>query len=342
MATKPTDTVPTWASNTNWSAGPSAGSANKIDPTAASPNGHIEGVSNPTDARVQNGWQNRVSKWAQWLESGSSAGAADAHVVETDAGGATAVRQLDVLGNGALSGASLDVTRGASLTPAAKFTDPTFSVTDIGGPSAAVEITNTGRTGIIVTPSGNHVAIQMVPQLTRPTTFVNKEGSIGFESVAQSGTDATSFYAVVDSGKCGVPLYGQQWVYQLGDSPGGATFNGDSTSPTTIISAFDFVQARAPLDAGISMLYEITFEASSIGGLDFWVRFRNNGATVRDFYIDGGGTGTIKQISLRGLYTGAGALLTNSFDLVGFKLTGQAGGNSIIVDHALVTIHTAL
>jgi hypothetical protein len=342
MATKPVTTVPQWAATTNYTIGPDIGTPTKVDSTAVAPEGHVAGVSNPTAAQNQNDWQFKVSKDCAWVEAGSSLGAADAHIIETDSQGKTSVRKLTVIGDSGISGASLDVTRGASLTPAAKFTDTTFSVTDIGGPSAAIEIDNSGRTGIIVNTTGNHVAMQMVPQLTRPTTFVSKDGSIGFEAVAQSGTDATAFYAVVDNAKCGVPYYVQQWVYQLGDSPGGATFNGDSTSPTSIISTFDFAQFKAPLDAGISMLYEITFEASSVGGLDFWVRFRNNGTTVRDFYIDGGGTSTIKQISLRGVYTGAGALLTNSFDLVGFKLTGAAGGNNIVVDHALVTIHTAL
>lgn len=342
MAIKPTETVPVWASNTNWSAGPSAGLANKIDPTAASPNGHIEGVSNPTDSRVQNGWQNRVSKWSVWVESGSSTGAADAHIVETNANGEASVTALNVLGGAGIAGPSLQVTRGAGGTEAVSVSTPGVSNILFGGDSFGVQMTVEGDGVAIGVTGSDRVPLTLYPQYTRPTTFTNQDGSIGFESVSIGGADPTQMYAIVNNAKRGVPLYNQQWVYQLGDTPGTATFNGEVGAATTIISAFDFDQAKAPLDAAVSMLYEITFEASSTGGLDFWVRIRNNGTAIRDFYIDGGGTATIKQVSLRGIYLAALATTGNSFDVVGFKLTGQGGGNSITVDHMLVTIHTAL
>lgn len=143
MATKPTgaDTVPLWASNANWSAGPSIGLANKWDPSPFAANGHIEGVTNPTDSRTQNGWQNRVSKWSIWVELGSSAGAADAHIVETSSLGKTVLQALDIIGSTPVAGPALSVTQGSSGSPTGYFarnsSDPAEAVVSIGGSSAS-------------------------------------------------------------------------------------------------------------------------------------------------------------------------------------------------------------
>jgi len=142
MATKPTgaDTVPDWPSLANFTVGPSTGQPTFIDPTPFAANGHIEGVSSPTDCRVQNGWQKRVGKWARWVESGSSTGAADAHVVETDADGKTRLQALDIDGTTPVAGPALSVTGGSSGSEVGYFArdagDVNEAVVSIAGPSA--------------------------------------------------------------------------------------------------------------------------------------------------------------------------------------------------------------
>jgi hypothetical protein len=95
MATKPTDKF-TWATDTNFASGPDSG-----NPTKAVPPGYpvvAQGfVPNlGIVAAYMNKALNVLGGWLTWLDSGSSAGAADAHLVETDASGDTAVQNLEV------------------------------------------------------------------------------------------------------------------------------------------------------------------------------------------------------------------------------------------------------
>ena len=364
MATKPIVTVPLWASQANWTVGADIGSATKQDSTAFAVQGHIGGAGTPTMAFHQNDWQNKVSQYCKWVEEGSSIGIGTAHIVETDVtgkaslsslqvnndittvtldvAGATETRTLEVDGLG-INDTVVKVTAGASGNVAAWFNTPSVSDILLGGDSFGIQITAQGVGMSIGVVGADRVPLTLFPQYTRPVSLSGQDGSIGFEAVSISGADPTSMYAVLGGTKRGVPLYDQQWVHQMGDTPGGATFNGEVGSPTTLISAFDFVQVKAPLDAGLSMLYELSFTSNSVGGLDFWVRVRNNGVLMHDIYVWGGGSpGVAREHFVRRKYTGALATNGNSFDVVGFKLTGQGGGNSIIVSNMIMTIHTAI
>ncbi len=80
-----------WATDANYAAGPAAGNPTKI----LIPNAGQALV--PGDDLVpeyMNQAYSEISAWVTWVFDGSSAGAADAHIVETDANGDTAVQDL--------------------------------------------------------------------------------------------------------------------------------------------------------------------------------------------------------------------------------------------------------
>lgn len=93
MATKPTETFE-WSTATTHATGPHSGSATKVDPPGhpANTTGFTPGTG--TVPEYVNRLLNILGKWTGWLGSGSSAGAADAHLVETDSSGDTSVRQI--------------------------------------------------------------------------------------------------------------------------------------------------------------------------------------------------------------------------------------------------------
>jgi hypothetical protein len=95
MATKPTD-VFTWATDANFASGPASGNPTKVNPTGWPTvlKGFIPGVA--IVAEFMNKALNVCGQWTQWGNAGSSTGAADAHVVETDAGGNSAVQGFRV------------------------------------------------------------------------------------------------------------------------------------------------------------------------------------------------------------------------------------------------------
>lgn len=87
MPTKPA-TVPTWATDTNLATGPASGNPTKLTPPGW-PN-VAQGLV-PGDGAVAE-FLNKVlnnvcSEWITWVNGGSSAGAADKHIVETDSSG---------------------------------------------------------------------------------------------------------------------------------------------------------------------------------------------------------------------------------------------------------------
>lgn len=108
MATKPTSASFTWSTDTNFSSGDASGNPTKVAPAGwpANLQGFVPGLKYVAEFR--NWLWNIMGQWTGWLESGSSAGAADAHIVETNASGDTNVRSLGVL-------VDLAVTRDASV-----------------------------------------------------------------------------------------------------------------------------------------------------------------------------------------------------------------------------------
>lgn len=89
-----------WASNTNYAGGPRVGT-----PTRA-----LINTQHKTDgwwpdekpsAQQQNQWNWEVWVWLEWVFDGSSAGAEDAHIVETDSGGIATLAKLICTGQAA-------------------------------------------------------------------------------------------------------------------------------------------------------------------------------------------------------------------------------------------------
>lgn len=171
MATKPVTTVPTWASTTNYTIGPDAGTPTKVDSTVVAPEGHVPGVSNPTAAQHQNDWQNKVSALATWVEGGSAADLANTHIVETDALGRIRTPGATHSGNAAESSPSVIITEGptnhASLR-VVRADGVANAVVLIAGPQTdcyGVQVETIGFPGFRADTS-DHVAVEMVPQDT--------------------------------------------------------------------------------------------------------------------------------------------------------------------------------
>jgi len=97
MATKPsTSDVFSWSTDTNFTSGPASGNPTKVDPTGWPT--VLQGFIPATGiaAEYVNRALNALGTWTSWLNSGSSAGAADAHIVETDSAGDAGVQNLNV------------------------------------------------------------------------------------------------------------------------------------------------------------------------------------------------------------------------------------------------------
>jgi len=93
-------TVPTWATDANFTSGPASGYPTKTTPPGA-PNVAQGNVPGEGAAGTFINWiLNIICDWIGWLNAGSSAGAADAHLVETDASGNTKVREIRALNSG--------------------------------------------------------------------------------------------------------------------------------------------------------------------------------------------------------------------------------------------------
>ncbi len=97
MAVKPVVQPEVWASNALYTTGPFIGSASKaVPPGAVAAEGHRPGAAFPTPAEFENSQQNAITLLSRWVFAGSSAGAADAHIVETDGTGRATLHGLTV------------------------------------------------------------------------------------------------------------------------------------------------------------------------------------------------------------------------------------------------------
>lgn len=116
MATKPGTTPALWANLLNYDSGPFIGSPMKVVPGLGVANsGHRPGAADPTAAEHENSQQNKITTWiTSWLALGSSAGASDAHVVESDATGRTSLTGLNVTNTVTESGV-ISLTNGGTL-----------------------------------------------------------------------------------------------------------------------------------------------------------------------------------------------------------------------------------
>lgn len=93
MAVKPT-VSPTWATDTDFSSGPASGNPTKVNPTGwpTVAQGFVPG--NGIIAEFVNTILSNLYEWTGWLLAGSSAGAEDAHIVETDDTGLAVLARL--------------------------------------------------------------------------------------------------------------------------------------------------------------------------------------------------------------------------------------------------------
>lgn len=112
MATKPTESF-TWATDASYGSGPDSGNPTKVNPPGypAVVQGSVPGLG--IIASFTNKIRNVLGDWTVWLLAGSSAGAQDAHLVETGSDGETSIRRVAVQRE---VGTLVDVVVGADVT----------------------------------------------------------------------------------------------------------------------------------------------------------------------------------------------------------------------------------
>jgi hypothetical protein len=130
-------------------------------PAGVAAEGHRPGAANPTAAEHENSQQFWLTTWiATWLALGSSAGAADAHPLETDSTGLGRVAQWWVQAMSAKPWSLfVQAPPGAGFAIAATggslFGDATISTTSTGPGPALEAASTTAGYGILVTKSGS-------------------------------------------------------------------------------------------------------------------------------------------------------------------------------------------
>lgn len=98
MAVKPLTQPEYWATDAVYTTGPFIGQPQKVvPPSAFAAEGHRPGTAFPTPAEYENSQQHNLTGLARWVFAGSSAGAADAHPLETNAAGRTAATGLTIV-----------------------------------------------------------------------------------------------------------------------------------------------------------------------------------------------------------------------------------------------------
>lgn len=149
MATKPATALKAWATDALYTTGPKAGAATKVEiPDGVAAEGHRPGKTAPTAAEYWNWWLWVLFAWIDWLMSGSSAGAPDAHLVETTSTGRTQLQGLDLTPSSAVA-YTLQVQTHASAGSAVfassgnLFSDPTCYFASTGG-GLALEVYTSG------------------------------------------------------------------------------------------------------------------------------------------------------------------------------------------------------
>ena len=331
MATKPTDTVPIWASNATWSTGPSAGSPTKIDTTPYAPDGHIEGVATPSRADVMNGFQNPVSKWCQWVQAGSSAGAADAHIVETDAAGKTTVKALAV--TGPASGTAFQLTKVTALTSGMSATDGVGTFTVFGNTDATILEIGGARDGIYASVTGDHVPLSLSAQTTAPTTFDNGYAHLFAVQATAGGNTGTTLNTALRSTREYVATYENQHVRAYGTH---GTQTADTTE-TDMITGVSWPARKVLHTSNVPILYTASFGYEAISTTITLTARVYIGATlihVSNLFIES----TVQEGShiFRGVTTS-----TVGGDLGDFKLTIETSSGTCSIKTSVLTVETA-
>lgn len=138
MATKPVTTPRIWDSSGIYTTGPFIGSVSRVDPgVGIAAEGHRPGSLFPTAAEHENSQQFELTTWVTtWLALGSSAGAADAHILETNSDGrfrAVGARFVD-----AVDETCIDITAANTLAPAVLVTSAATAVQANMGNNAGI------------------------------------------------------------------------------------------------------------------------------------------------------------------------------------------------------------
>lgn len=210
MATKPLTLPEAWATNDLYTTGPFIGQPGKSDPGGPiAAEGHRPGKLYPTAAEHENFQQNQITQWIRdWLYLGSSAGASDAHLVETTATGRTSLTGLNVTNTISESGV-ISITNG-NLLPAffgRNEVGPVYRAITINGPGPAyrcdLAATATGvlanmtgsSTGIAVNMtavtggSGAGLSVTGNATTTRDGVFVSMQGTAkAIEALSENGS----------------------------------------------------------------------------------------------------------------------------------------------------------
>ena len=202
MATKPSSTPEIWASNALYTTGPFIGLSSKAVPAPAiAAEGHRPGSAFPTPAEYENSQQNLITTWIKnWLSLGSSAGAADAHVVETNAAGRTAVTGLTV--NDPVDETAVSITAVATAANMGLLvsctTGGTAVATSIGNAGAINYLAGTGSGG---GAEGMRVAMSGTPN-TGTGVRVNADNATAAPAlrVEHQGSGAGLFVTQIGSG----------------------------------------------------------------------------------------------------------------------------------------------
>jgi hypothetical protein len=200
VATKPATSPRVWDSAGIYTTGPFIGSISISDPGAGiAAEGHRPGASYPTAAEHENYQQNKVTAYvANWLALGSSAGAADAHIVETDAAGRATLHGLDVINPA--DETAVDITSSSTFAPAVSISCSTgaqgLSV-NLGG-AAAVGVSSNVSNGVGVGFSSEMIGSPAGARGVRVTADATSDGA-GIE-VAHEGAGSGIEVAHVGTG----------------------------------------------------------------------------------------------------------------------------------------------
>jgi hypothetical protein len=193
VATKPLTTPEIWASNAVYTTGPFIGQPGKVvPPGATAAEGHRPGANFPTPAEYENSQQNEITTWiTDWLALGSSTGAANAHVVETNAAGRTQLQGLTILDS---------------------VVEIACSITGIGVVVPALLVTNTSGGGAIDATIGNTTGVAIAAQVGSGAgtgVLVTMTATpAGGEGVLVTTSGATAAPAIkVDHNSTGIGVY---------------------------------------------------------------------------------------------------------------------------------------
>lgn len=309
MATKPTTLPRQWATLANYDNGPFIGQPMKVDPgVGIAASGHRPGAAFPTPAEYENYQQNKVTAlWIPWVNAGSSAGAADAHIVEANSVGRSALvglnlsdavdeTVLNVVGVNTLAPTVLvDSTAGGGTAFQAVIDPDSYGFsTNVGngtGAGVSVSLTSTpsGGSGVSVTgdaaSSGTGVLIDMAGDSHGISSTVAGDGHAGkFQNTVGSTFAAlrvdgsTSAQTAADIRGNG----GAQALFVQGISAViAATFRGGTTAGTNGIESYTLNATGAAVVASPSL-------TATSAGRGFYCATPTTSAACAAEFVSGG------------------------------------------------------